>query len=79
MIKSRRNIERRLGEKAVIGRVARGVRKPAQSGERTVHSPVTSTGLPVQDQLRKRWSHRNGGLPQFLLAEVPIPGRRDRR
>jgi len=30
------------------------------------HSPTTSTGLPVEDQVRKEWDPRKGGLPTFL-------------
>jgi hypothetical protein len=29
------------------------------------HSPTTSTGLPVEDQVRKEWDSRKGGLPTF--------------
>ena len=33
--------------------------------EHAVHSPTTSTGLPVGDQVRKEWDPRKGGLPTF--------------
>ncbi len=30
----------------------------------TVQSPITETGLPVEDQVRKEWDpNKNGGLP----------------
>lgn len=33
-----------------------------------VHSPTTGGGLPVEDQIRKQWGPRNGGLPVFLCV-----------
>jgi hypothetical protein len=31
----------------------------------TERSPTTSTGLPVDDQVRKKWDPRKGGLSTF--------------
>ena len=31
----------------------------------TERRPTTSTGLPVEDQVRKEWDPRKGGLPTF--------------
>jgi hypothetical protein len=39
--------------------------KPADE-KRSGHSPTTSSGLPVEDQVRKEWDPRKGGgLPTF--------------
>ena len=39
------------------------------SEQPTVHSPVTSTGLPVEKQIEKEWdNNKNGGLPTPLPA-----------
>lgn len=36
----------------------------------TVQSPVTETGLPVEEQVRKEWDpKKNGGLPIPLRDE----------
>jgi hypothetical protein len=36
--------------------------KPEQGG---VQSPTTNTGLPVEEQVRKEWDPKKGGLPTF--------------
>ena len=51
-------------EKAVLDHVARAIGAVADSGGR-VHSPVTGTGLVVEEQIRKAWSPAQGGLPVF--------------
>ena len=34
------------------------------------HSPVTSTGLPVEEQVEKEWDpNKDGGLPTFLRSD----------
>jgi hypothetical protein len=48
-------------------RVAKGVHAPETvvEGEPALQSPTTSTGLPVEDQVRKKWDSDKGGLPIF--------------
>jgi hypothetical protein len=67
MAKSRGRTERRhVREKATIDHLVQDVYQPkAPDQEHTVHSPKTSTGLPVEDQVRKEWNPRKGGLPTF--------------
>jgi hypothetical protein len=37
-----------------------------------IHSPVTDTGLPVEDQIDKEWNpDKDGGLPTFLNLPCP--------
>ena len=39
------------------------------SPEATVQSPVTDTGLSVEDQVRKEWDpNKSGGLPVPLIS-----------
>jgi hypothetical protein len=53
-------------EKAIIDHLVQGVSKPTAPDENhPEHSPTTSTGLPVEDQVRKQWDPRQGGLPTF--------------
>ena len=67
MAKARGRTERRhVREKATIDYRVQDVYEPkAPDQEHTVHSPQTSTGLPVEDQVRKEWNPRKGGLPTF--------------
>jgi hypothetical protein len=59
--------ERHPDERSVIEEVARDVQRGAPpEGAPTVQSPTTETGLPVEEQVRKEWDPRNGGLPTFL-------------
>jgi len=61
-----RTQKRHVRDKAVIDHLVRGVFKPAPRDEKhPEHSPMTSTGLPVEDQVRKEWDPRKGGLPTF--------------
>lgn len=54
---------RHVREKAVIDHLADKVFEPAASiDEQPNHSPTTSTGQPVEKQVRKEWK---GGLPIF--------------
>ncbi len=60
---SDRTMKRHIREKAIIDHLVKDVPdKPAES-EPTVHSPNTATGLPVEEQVRKEWNPRKGGLP----------------
>jgi hypothetical protein len=53
-------------EKATIDHLVQDVYKPNPLEEtHASHSPTTSTGLPVEDQVRKEWDPRKGGLPTF--------------
>ena len=59
-----RTMKRHIREKAVIDHVAKDVHEPKPADdEPTVHSPTTSTGLPVEEQVRKEWDPAKGGLP----------------
>jgi hypothetical protein len=50
--------------KAVIDHLADKMFEPAASiDEQPTHSPTTSTGLPVEEQVRKEWNSRKGWLP----------------
>jgi hypothetical protein len=58
--------QRHTREKSIIDHVARNVPKPKVPDKKQPHSPTTSTGLPVEDQVRKEWDPRKGGgLPIF--------------
>jgi hypothetical protein len=53
-------------EKATIDHLVQDVYKQKPPDEKHAsHSPTTSTGLPVEDQVRKEWDPRKGGLPVF--------------
>jgi hypothetical protein len=57
---------RHVREKATIDHLVQDVYKPKPLEEtHASHSPTTSTGLPVEDQVRKGWDPRKGGLPTF--------------
>jgi hypothetical protein len=59
-------MKRHTREKAVIDHVAKDVHQPKPADdEPTVHSPTTPAGLPVEEQVRKEWDPRKGGLPVF--------------
>ena len=51
-------------EKAVANPLAGPTGKVAEGSGR-MHSPTTSTGLSVEDQIRKTWTPNGGGLPIF--------------
>jgi hypothetical protein len=56
--------KRHIREKAVIDHLVKDGHDPKPADdEPTVHSPNTSTGLPVEEQVRKEWNPRKGGLP----------------
>jgi hypothetical protein len=53
-------------EKATIDHLVQEVYEPKTPDEKhTERSPTTPTGLPVEDQVRKEWDPRKGGLPIF--------------
>ncbi len=57
---------RHVRDKATINHLVREVYEPeAPDEKRTERSSTTSTGLPVEDQVRKEWDPRQGGLPVF--------------
>jgi hypothetical protein len=67
MAKARGRAQRRhVREKAPIDHLVWDVYEPKAPDEKhTEGSPTTSTGLPVEDQVRKEWDPRKGGLPTF--------------
>ena len=61
-----RTAKRHIREKAVIDHLVKeGYDPKPAEGEPTVHDPNTSTGLPVEEQVRKEWDPHKGGLPVF--------------
>lgn len=51
-------------EKSTIDHLVNEVYKERQpQGE--VQSPTTDSGLPVEEQVRKEWDPKKGGLPTF--------------
>ena len=67
MAKAPERMQRRhVREKATIDHLVQDVYNPKPPDEKhAAHSPTTSTGLPVEDQVRKEWDPRKGGLPTF--------------
>jgi hypothetical protein len=60
----RRTRRRHVREKATIDHLVRAVY--AKANERgTMHSPVTSSGLSVEEQVHKQWHPGLGGLALF--------------
>ena len=52
-------------EKATLDHLVSSIGQTAASGGR-VHSPVTASGLVVEEQIRKAWQpNSSGGLPIF--------------
>ena len=42
-----------------------------------VRNPITETGLPVEEQIRKEWDpNKDGGLPTPFAAQPPGPAPR---
>jgi hypothetical protein len=56
---------RHVREKGVIDHLADKVFEPAAEEEHVTQDANTSTGLPVEDQVRKEWDPQKGGLPIF--------------
>ena len=66
MAGTRDRMERRhVREKAVVQHVAKRLYEPQASADAQVRDATTSTGLPVEGQVRKQWNPRKGGLPTF--------------
>jgi hypothetical protein len=67
MAKARERTQRRhVREKATIDHLVQDVYEPKRPDEKhSERSATTSTGLPVEDQVRKEWDPRKGGLPTF--------------
>jgi len=68
MAKARERTQKRhVREKATIDHLVQDVYEPkAPDEEHTDRSPTTSTGLPVEDQVRKEWDPRKGGPSHFF-------------
>ena len=65
-----RAARRHRREQATIDRLVKGVRKPViPENDSASSDPMTSTGLPVEDQVRKEWGPDKGGLPTFLRRD----------
>jgi hypothetical protein len=61
-----RTQKRHVREKATIDHLAQNLYKPKPSdGKHAPRNSTTATGLPVEDQVRKEWDPRKGGLPIF--------------
>src|SRR5580704_18442903 len=72
-----RTQRRHVREKATIDHLVQEVYEPKTPDEKhTERSPTTSTGLPVEDQVRKEWDPRGGGLPTFLAITPDHNSRR---
>jgi len=72
MAKGLANTRRRhVREKSVVDHVARKLfaPKPEPAAEAGAERPgsTTETGLSVEEQVRKEWDPRKGGLPTFLV------------
>ena len=66
-----RTQRRHVREKATIDHLVQDVYNPEPPDEKhAAHSPTTSTGLPVEDQVRKEWDpKKDGGLPTSMQNE----------
>jgi hypothetical protein len=51
-------------EKATIDHLAERVFEP-ESREKQQHPSTTGSGAPVEEQVRKEWDPKKGGLPVF--------------
>ena len=58
------NRRRHIREKATIDHLAKRVFDP-ESREHKPQSSTTDSGASVQDQVRKEWNPKKGGLPIF--------------
>jgi hypothetical protein len=55
-----------MREKATIDHLVQDAYKPKSVDKKhRERNPTTSSGLPVEDQVRKEWDRRKGGLPVF--------------
>ena len=82
MSNAERAVRRHMREKATIDKIVKGVPKPKSvPTDQPVPSPTTSTGVPVEEQIRKEWGPDKGGLPVFwrdlpAFLSLPVPARR---
>ena len=60
----RRTRKRHVREEATIDHLVRAVYSKAHE-RGTTHSPITETGLSVEEQVRKEWHPGPGGLAIF--------------
>ena len=60
----RRTRKRHVREKATIDHLVRAVYSKADE-RGTIHSPMTASGLSVEEQVRKQWHQGLGGLALF--------------
>jgi hypothetical protein len=61
-----RTQRRHVREKAIIDHLVQDVYEPKSIDEKhREHGPTTSSGLPVEEQVRKERDPRKGGLPVF--------------
>ncbi|HJY50183.1 MAG TPA: hypothetical protein VJ349_16345 [Stellaceae bacterium] len=61
-----RTQRRHVREKATIDHLVQEVYEPKTPDEKhTERSPTTSTGLPVEDQVRKEWDPRGAAFRLF--------------
>ena len=68
-----RILRRHLRDKPIVDQAAKGVGATQEEAPAT-QSPTTSTGLPVEEQVRKQWNPRKGGLPVFFRSARKTPG-----
>jgi hypothetical protein len=66
-----RTKRRHVRDKAVIDHLAEKVFETPASPDPEPQSATTDAGLPVEEQVRKKWDPKKGGLPTFY------PTRRD--
>jgi hypothetical protein len=63
-----RAARRHVREKATVDRLVKGIKRrpePSRAEQEHQDGATTSTGLPVEDQVRKEWGPAKGGLPTF--------------
>jgi len=58
---------RHVRDEATIDHLVKGVYQPKDADQKQIiRSPTTSTGLSIEDQVRKEWDpNEMGGLPTF--------------
>ena len=56
---------RHVREKGVIDHLADKVFEPTAEEEHVTQDSATSTGLSVEQQVRKEWDPQKGGMPTF--------------
>jgi len=62
-----RTQRRHVREKATIDHLVRDVYEPKTPDvKHTERGPTTSTGLPVEDQVRKEWKAALARIPRFF-------------